>query len=47
VGDYPPLLVAGLVELAVVAVAGVLLLLRTGHRLRSETAAAPRSTVRS
>jgi hypothetical protein len=47
VGDYPPLLVAGLVELAIVAVAGVLLLLRTGHRLRSETAAAPRSTVRS
>jgi len=47
VGDYPPMVVAGLVELAVVAAAGVLLLLRTGHRLRSETAAAPRPSVRS
>ena len=46
-GDYPPLLVAGLVEVAVVATASVLLLLRTGHRLRSETAAAPRPSVRS
>jgi len=46
VGDYPPLLV-GLVELAVVAAASVLLLLRTGHRVRSEAAAAPRPSVRS
>ena len=47
VGDYPLMLIAGVLELTAVIAVGVPLFLRTARRLRSETNPAPSSSARS